>query len=183
MAKAASLQDGSMVALMGPDEGAIDKLGSLHEAWVANVNGDAQIVVSGTRAGLDALLENYKDLGWKRATPLPVGGAFHSPLMAPAQEELDGALAETTWGTTDAILIANVDGAAHTSASDWQGLLSRQLTSPVEFLKATNALPASITTSIEMPPGNVLSGLTKRIRNFDRQIAIATVETLKENPL
>ena len=90
-----------------------------------------QIVVSGTRAGLDDLLARHKELGWRRATPLPVGGAFHSPLMAPAQDELDKALASVEWGATDAVLISNVDAQVHVSADDWRELLSRQLTSPV----------------------------------------------------
>jgi [acyl-carrier-protein] S-malonyltransferase len=180
MARAAEEAAGSMVALMGGDEGAKDALESLDEVWVANINGTGQIVVSGTQRGLDDLLSRHKDLGWRRATPLAVGGAFHSPLMVPAQEELDGALADVSWGTTQAILIANVDGRVHTSANDWQALLSRQLTSPVEFLEATLALPPSVTTSIEMAPGDVLTGLTRRIRTFERQFAPSSLTELQE---
>jgi [acyl-carrier-protein] S-malonyltransferase len=180
MARAAEEAAGSMVALMGGDEGAKDALESLDEVWVANINGTGQIVVSGTQRGLDDLLSRHKDLGWRRATPLAVGGAFHSPLMVPAQEELDGALAGVSWGTTQAVLIANVDGRVHSSANDWQALLSRQLTSPVEFLEATLALPPSVTTSIEMAPGGVLTGLTKRIRTFERQFAPSSLTELQE---
>jgi [acyl-carrier-protein] S-malonyltransferase len=180
MARAAEEAAGSMVALMGGDEGAKDALESLDEVWVANINGTGQIVVSGTQRGLDDLMSRHKDLGWRRATPLAVGGAFHSPLMVPAQEELDGALAGVSWGTTQAVLIANVDGRVHTSANDWQALLSRQLTSPVEFLEATLALPPSVTTSIEMAPGGVLTGLTKRIRTFERQFAPSSLTELQE---
>jgi [acyl-carrier-protein] S-malonyltransferase len=180
MARAAEESAGSMVALMGGDEGAKDALDSLDEVWVANINGTGQIVVSGTRRGLDDLLSRHKDLGWRRATPLAVGGAFHSPLMAPAQGELDQALAKVSWGTTQATLIANVDARVHTTARDWQTLLSRQLTSPVEFLEATLALPPSVTTSIEMAPGGVLTGLTKRIRPFERQFAPSSLTELQE---
>jgi [acyl-carrier-protein] S-malonyltransferase len=180
MARAAEASEGSMVALMGGDDGARDALATLKEVWVANINGTGQIVVSGTRAGLDDLLSRHKELGWRRATPLAVGGAFHSPLMAPAQDELDGALRRVQWASTDAILIANVDGRIHTSAEDWRALLSRQLTSPVQFLDATLALPDSVTTTIEMPPGGVLTGLTKRIRTFSTQIAPATLHELQE---
>jgi [acyl-carrier-protein] S-malonyltransferase len=116
MARAAAATEGSMVALMGGDEGAREALDGLEGVWVANINGTGQIVVSGTRAGLDDLLARHKELGWRRATPLPVGGAFHSPLMAPAQDELDKALASVEWGTTDAILISNVDATVHVSA-------------------------------------------------------------------
>ena len=180
MQKAASEVEGSMVALMGASEGALESLSSLENIWVANINGTGQIVVSGTRSALDQLLENHKDLGWKRATPLPVGGAFHSPLMAPAQAELDQALGGVSWGTATCGVIANVDGKVHSSAAEWQELLSRQLTSPVQFLDATLALPETVTTTIEMPPGNVLTGLTKRIRPFTNQISVGSLKQMKE---
>lgn len=179
MARAATANDGSMVALMGGDEGAREVLANLDGVWVANINGTGQIVVSGTRAGLDDLLARHKELGWRRATPLPVGGAFHSPLMAPAQSELDKALASVEWGTTEAVLISNVDAKVHTSSDEWRDLLSRQLTSPVEFYEATLTLPETVTTTIEMPPSGVLTGLTKRIRSFDRQFAPSTVVELE----
>jgi [acyl-carrier-protein] S-malonyltransferase len=179
MARAAAANDGSMIALMGGDEGAREALTGLDGVWVANINGTGQIVVSGTRAGLDDLLARHKDLGWRRATPLPVGGAFHSPLMAPAQAELDKALASVEWGTTDATLISNVDAKVHTSSGEWRDLLSRQLTSPVEFYEATLTLPETVTTTIEMPPSGVLTGLTKRMRSFDRQFAPSTLIELE----
>jgi [acyl-carrier-protein] S-malonyltransferase len=183
MARAASAQEGSMVALMGGDEGARDALDDLDDVWLANVNGAGQIVVSGTRRGLDDLTARHRDLGWRRATPLPVGGAFHSPLMAPAQKELDRAIATTTWGHTDAVLIANVDGAVHTEAAEWRELLSRQLTSPIQFLDATLALPDDVTTSVELPPGGVLTGLTRRIREFEAQYTADSPMTIREMDL
>jgi len=179
MARAAAATEGSMVALMGADEGARDALDGLDNVWVANINGPGQIVVSGTRAGLDDLLARHKELGWRRATPLPVGGAFHSPLMAPAQSELDKALASVEWGGTESVLISNVDAKEHVSADEWRELLSRQLTSPVQFADATLALPDTVTTSIEMPPSGVLTGLTKRIRTFERQLSPATLVELE----
>ncbi|MHB1208567.1 MAG: ACP S-malonyltransferase [Acidimicrobiales bacterium] len=180
MQRAAALREGSMIALMGGDEGAREALDGLEDVWVANINGPGQIVVSGTRGGLDDLLARHKELGWRRATPLNVGGAFHSPLMAPAQRELDESLSSIQWHSTNAVLVANVDGRFHTSAGDWRELLSRQLTSPVQFLDATLALPASVISTIEMPPGAVLTGLTKRIRPFDQQFAPATLSDLQE---
>jgi [acyl-carrier-protein] S-malonyltransferase len=180
MARAAALEEGSMVAVMGGDDDARAALETLDDVWIANINGTGQIVVSGTRAGLDDLLGRHRELGWRRATALSVGGAFHSPLMAPAQSELDDALENTTWGTTEAVLIANVDAQVHTSAGEWGELLRRQLTSPVQFLDATLALPDSVTTTIEMPPGAVLTGLTKRIRSFDVQHAPPGLTELQE---
>ena len=180
MLRCATTTEGSMVALMGGEEGALENLKTLKNVWIANINGTGQIVVSGSRAGLDDLMSRNKELGWKRATPLPVGGAFHSPLMSPAQDELDATLANIEWRTTDSVLIANVDGNVHTTAQDWKELLSRQLTSPVQFLDATLTLPQSVTQTIEMPPSGVLTGLTKRIRTFDSQLAPSTLKELQE---
>ena len=180
MLRCATTTEGSMVALMGGEEGALENLKTLENVWIANINGTGQIVVSGSRAGLDDLMSRNKELGWKRATPLPVGGAFHSPLMSPAQDELDAALANIEWRTTESLLIANVDGNVHTTAQDWKELLSRQLTSPVQFLDATLTLPQSVTQTIEMPPSGVLTGLTKRIRTFDSQLAPSTLKELQE---
>jgi [acyl-carrier-protein] S-malonyltransferase len=180
MARAAERTEGSMVALMGGDDGAREALDALEDVWVANINGTGQIVVSGTRGGLDDLLRRHKEIGWRRATPLNVGGAFHSPLMAPAQAELDAALDESKWATTDTTLISNVDAQAHSAPDEWRELLRRQLTSPVEFLDAVLRLPEDVQVSVEMPPGNVLTGLTKRIRPFEVQLAPATLEELQE---
>jgi [acyl-carrier-protein] S-malonyltransferase len=180
MLRAAQAREGSMVAVMGGDDGARAALEGLVDVWIANINGTGQIVVSGTREGLDDLLTRHRELGWRRATPLAVGGAFHSPLMAPAQEELDQALARASWGSTDAVLISNVDAAVHSSAEEWRALLRRQLTSPVEFLDATLSLPDGVTTTIELPPGGVLTGLTKRIRPFERQFAPSSLAELEE---
>jgi [acyl-carrier-protein] S-malonyltransferase len=180
MARAAEANAGSMVALMGADEGARENLEGLSDVWVANINGTGQIVVSGTLQGLEDLLSRHRELGWRRATPLAVGGAFHSPLMTPAQEELDEALALATWGSTEAVLISNVDATQHAAASEWHELLRRQLTSPVEFLDTTLSLPESVDVTIEMPPSGVLTGLTKRIRPFAQQFAPATLLELQE---
>jgi [acyl-carrier-protein] S-malonyltransferase len=180
MARAAAEREGSMVAVMGGDDDARAALDTLNDVWIANINGTGQIVVSGTREGLDDLLARHRDLGWRRATPLPVGGAFHSPLMSPAQDEFDRALELTNWGETDSLLIANVDGAVHVDAKEWGELLRRQLTSPVQFLDATLALPDSVQISIELPPSGVLTGLTKRIRPFESQVAPTTLQELQE---
>ena len=178
MARAAREQAGSMVALMGGDDDARRALEGLADLWVANINGTGQIVVSGTRASLDGLLERHRELGWRRATPLPVGGAFHSPLMASAQGDLDAALARVTFHESEVIVVANVDASAH-RADEWSTLLSRQLTEPVDFLGATLALASAVTSSVEMAPGAVLTGLCKRIREFESQTVLADPEAVK----
>ncbi|MHB8333382.1 MAG: ACP S-malonyltransferase [Acidimicrobiales bacterium] len=172
MARAAEERAGSMVALMGGDDEARRALADLTDLWVANINGTGQLVVSGTRVALDDLLERHRELGWRRATPLPVGGAFHSPLMASAQSDLDEALARVTWHDTEVTVIANVDASVHQGAQ-WRDLLSRQLTEPVDFLGATLALADTVTTSVEMAPGAVLTGLCKRIRDFETQVVLS----------
>jgi [acyl-carrier-protein] S-malonyltransferase len=126
-------------------------------------------------------MARHRELGWRRATPLAVGGAFHSPLMAPAQSELDEALEHARWNSTEATLISNVDAKVHSSPEEWRSLLRQQLTSPVEFLDATLALPESVRTTIEMPPSGVLTGLTKRIRPFDLQLSPTTLVELQES--
>jgi [acyl-carrier-protein] S-malonyltransferase len=180
MAAAAESSEGSMVAVMGASEGARANLEALDGVWVANINGADQIVLSGTKLGLDYVVANHKELGWKRAAPLSVGGAFHSPLMSAAQSELDAGLASAHWGETEHILIANVDARPHGSAQEWTSLLSQQLTSPVEFFAATLALPQSVNKTIEMPPAGVLTGLTKRIREFETQVAPLSLEEMKQ---
>ncbi len=176
MARAANERAGSMVALMGGDSEARRALTDIADLWVANINGTGQLVVSGTRAALDDLLERHRELGWRRATPLPVGGAFHSPLMASAQGDLDEALAHVTWHDSEVTVIANVDASVHHGAQ-WRDLLSRQLTEPVDFLGATLALADTVTTSVEMAPGAVLTGLCKRIRDFDTQVVLSDPTT------
>jgi [acyl-carrier-protein] S-malonyltransferase len=180
MKDAAEQSSGSMTALMGGDDDAREALTHLDDIWIANINGPGQIVVSGSTKALAALSENYRSLGWRRATPLPVGGAFHSPLMSSAQSQLDAALAGVTWGTTDKFPISNVDGAVHHDGATWHQLLARQMTSPVEFLSAVDTLPQTVTTSIEMAPGAVLSGLTKRIRSFEHQIVFSSPDVSLE---
>ena len=148
MARAAALEEGSMVAVMGGDDDARAALETFEGVWIANINGTGQIVVSGTRAGLDDLLGRHRDLGWRRATALPVGGAFHSPLMAPAQSELDEALEQHHLGRDRGRPDLQRRRAACTRRpSEWRELLRRQLTSPVQFLDATLALPESVTTT------------------------------------
>jgi [acyl-carrier-protein] S-malonyltransferase len=170
MAEAAAHVPGSMVALMGPLENAAHDLSAIADVWVANINGTGQLVVSGSTAGLHTLCADPVAVGWKRATPLTVGGAFHSPLMAPARDSLTDVLATVTWTESPHLVIANVDGRLHTSPDDWKNLLVAQLTSPVQFLSATQALPDTVTHTIEMAPGAVLTGLTKRIRPFADQV-------------
>lgn len=170
MAAAQDAQPGGMTALMGGDGDAVDRLVQIGDLWVANVNGDGQIVAAGTIAALDELDQRARDLGFKRATRLNVGGAFHTPMMSPAAEALAEALRATTFNETDRVVVANVDGLCHHGGPEWTTLLLDQLTNPVQFVSAIRALPGDDWTGTEFPPSGVLVGLCKRIRDF-RQLS------------
>jgi malonyl CoA-acyl carrier protein transacylase len=89
--------------------------------------------------------------------------------MATAQESLDHVLAMTKFQESDAVVFANVDGTSRNGGDEWQALLSRQLTEPVQFLRSVEAIPSTVIQTVELPPGSVLTGLTKRIRTFTEQ--------------
>jgi [acyl-carrier-protein] S-malonyltransferase len=166
MRDAAGAEPGTMVALMGPEEGALADLERSTDLWVANVNGPGQVVVSGTVTTIDDLAANARARGWRRATILNVGGAFHSPLMSPAQGALDAAIAGVVFHDSEHLIGTNVDGEWRHGGEEWRSLLSRQLTSPVQFLATIESLPSSVTDAVELPPSGVLIGLAKRIREF-----------------
>ena len=172
MQQANELNPGTMAALMGGDENALERLSEISSLWVANYNGEGQTVVAGSLAAIAELEERGKELGWRRVTRLNVGGAFHSPLMASAAEPLNHELAGISFQDTDAFVVANADGTLHQGGEVWRRLLLEQLTSPVQFLKGTLSLPQTVVHGIEMPPGSVLSGLVKRIRPFESLVNV-----------
>lgn len=169
MQRANELQPGTMAALMGGDDEALARLSEIEDLWLANFNGEGQTVVSGSLKSIEELAQRGKELGWRRVTRLNVGGAFHSPLMATAQEDLDNVLAVTEFHETDSQIFANVDATFRNGGNEWRKLLSRQLTEPVQFLRSVEAIPSTVTQTVELPPGSVLTGLTKRIRTFAEQ--------------
>lgn len=162
MQKAADVEPGTMAAVLGLDP---DKVAEACEgidgAWVANDNAPGQIVVAGTADGVTQASERASSLGAKRVMPLPVGGAFHSPLMAPAQADLDAALAQATWDEQRAPVVANLDAAPHTDG--WPKLLSGQLVAPVRWRESMLAMASlGVTATLELGPGSDLSGMVKR---------------------
>ena len=164
MQAAAAAEPGGLVAAIGGDSSLAEKACEVIDGLaVANYNGPGQIVFGGDAAVLDEFAERAKELGFRRAIPLRVGGAFHTALMAPAASALGHALDAATFSSGHALVIANVDGRPHAVASDWPMLLRRQLTEPVRFEDSVRALPGG-STIVECGPGKVLQGLTKRIR-------------------
>jgi [acyl-carrier-protein] S-malonyltransferase len=165
MQAAAVANPGGLVAAIGGDAALADKATEMLPGLaVANYNGPGQVVFGGSTAVLDEFVERVKELGFRRAIPLKVGGAFHTALMAPAADALGPALQAATFRAGHAVVVANVDGAAHPEPSDWTSLLLRQLTQPVRFEDCVRALPSE-STIVECGPGKVIQGLIKRIRD------------------
>jgi len=168
MQAAASSRPGTMAAVLGTDDEVVEQVcadarsgGS--QVWPANYNGPGHVVISGTRDGIESVREPLAAAGARRVLPIPVGGAYHTPLMEPAQQRLDEALDATRYAGAQMPVTTNVDAQAHSAPADWRDLLSAQLTSPVRWRQTLAALVADgVTTLVEVGPGGVLTGLAKR---------------------
>jgi malonyl CoA-acyl carrier protein transacylase len=156
MARAGEAAPGGMVAVLGEDEAAVRAAAHQHGLTIANDNAPGQLVLSGPIAGVDAV--DAMDL---RTRKLDVSGAFHSPLMAPAAEELDRALADVEIREPRFPVISNGTAAPFT---DVRAELVENLLSPVRFRESIHAMRAlGAEEFVELGPGRVLSGLVKRI--------------------
>jgi [acyl-carrier-protein] S-malonyltransferase len=176
MQQAAEEAPGTMAAVLGLDDDAIGAacLRAEGEVWVANYNSPGQVVIAGTEEAIARAGRIAKELGAKKVLPLQVGGAFHTPLMAPARERLRKALGEATFRDPEPPVVANVDARAHSDAASWPGLLSAQLCSPVRWRQTVDALIAAGTqTLVELGPGGVLTGLARRILPTAEIIAVS----------
>jgi [acyl-carrier-protein] S-malonyltransferase len=178
MQAAADDQPGTMAAVLGLDADALaTACDGVDGAWMANDNAPGQIVVAGTAAGVAAVGDAAKALGAKRVIPLPVGGAFHSPLMRGAQERLDLAISETSFGSPVAPVVTNADAAAHTDG--FAQLLSAQLVLPVRWRESLETMAAlGATTFVELGPGAELSGMVKRTVDGATRVSVATPDDL-----
>lgn len=130
----------------------------------ANYNSPGQLVISGHKDAVDTACQRLKEAGAKRALMLPVSGAFHSPLMMPAQQELAQAIAATEFHAPSCPVYQNVDGVAHTDPEEIKANLLRQLTSSVRWTEEVSAMAdAGATEFIECGPGKALQGMVVRI--------------------
>jgi [acyl-carrier-protein] S-malonyltransferase len=179
MQAAADAGPGTMAAVLGLDATQVaEACAGVDGAWPANDNAPGQIVVAGTAPGVEAAGEAAIALGAKRVLPLPVGGAFHSPLMAPAQAPLDEALAGAVFGAADYDVVANVDAAPHRDG--WADLLSAQLVSPVRWRESLLTLSGlGVTHFLELGPGSELSGMVKRTVEGAARANVATPDDLE----
>jgi [acyl-carrier-protein] S-malonyltransferase len=165
MREAAEFSPGTMVAVLGLDDESVETACRRvdGEAWIANFNAPGQVIVAGTSEALAELTAIAKELGAKRVLSMPVGGAFHTPLMASARDRLRKALATTTFHALDPVVVANVDARPHDDPDEWPQLLSSQLCSPVRWRQSLDVLIGQgMQTFVELGPGGVLTGLLRR---------------------
>jgi [acyl-carrier-protein] S-malonyltransferase len=166
MQKACEKTPSTMAAILGLDDKIVEEIcASVNEVVVpANYNSPGQIVISGSNEGIDKAIEVLKEKGAKRAIKLPVGGAFHSPLMEPARLELEEAINNTFFSRPVCPVYQNVNSKPSIDPQTIKANLVSQLTSPVRWTQSVlNMISDGATTFIEVGPGCVLSGLIKKI--------------------
>ncbi len=169
MQKACEAQPSTMAAIIGLADDAVEKICAEVNAEVgtcvpANYNNPGQLVISGAVEAVGEACTRLKAAGAKRALPLPVGGAFHSPLMQPAKDELQAAIEATEFKTPKCPVYQNVDGKAHTEAAEIKANLIAQLTASVRWTQEVQAmLAAGATEFTECGPGKALQGMIAKI--------------------
>lgn len=163
MQAAAEERPGTMAAVLGLDDDKVDQACRVDgNVWVANYNAPGQVVIAGDPHSLRQAGRAAKELGAKRVLPIKVGGAFHTPFMAPARDRLRKTLTETELRPANRPVFTNIDAEPHT-APDWTGFLGAQLTNPVQWRKTLHALDqAGTNVFLELGPGTVLTGMVKR---------------------
>lgn len=166
MQEACELQPGTMAAVLAlADDKVAEVCGSIEDIVVAaNFNCPGQVVISGSLSGVDAACKALKEAGAKRALKLPVGGAFHSPLMQPAAERLQAAIMATTFHAPKCPIYQNVSAKAEMDKDTIQRQVLEQLTSPVRWTQSVQQMIADgAATFYEFGPGDVLKGLIRKI--------------------
>ncbi len=166
MQKACELTPSTMAAILGLDDAAVESaLKDIQDVVVpANYNSPGQLVISGSFSGIDKAIEKLTALGAKRAIKLSVGGAFHSPLMEPARQELETAILSTHFSKPVCPVYQNVNALSTSDPATIQKNLVAQLTSPVRWTQTIqNMIKDGATSFTEVGPGNVLQGLIRKI--------------------
>jgi [acyl-carrier-protein] S-malonyltransferase len=178
-AEAARERPGAMAAVIGLDDPVVERLcAGIEGVWPANYNCPGQVVVSGAEGAVDALIAAATAAGARRAVKLRVTGAFHSPLVASAAERLRPAIASVAWGETETPFMSTVT-AEFERGERLRELLVEQLTAPVRFTQAVRALvERGADLFVEIGPGQVLSGLIKRIDRSVTAISVSDPESL-----
>ncbi len=181
MARAGEDAPGTMAALLGisDDDAEAACQRAEGDVWVANYNAPGQVVVAGTADAVTKASSLAKELGARRVLPIPVSGAFHTPLMTAARPPLRKALGDATFLAPEVPVVANVDARVHSDPGEWPGLLSAQLCSPVRWRQSLETLAGlGATTLVELGPGGVLSGLARRVVPELHALSVATPDDL-----
>jgi len=166
MQKACEAEPSTMAAILGLDDKTVENvLSSIDDVVVpANYNSPGQLVISGSIKGIDIACEKLKEAGARRALPLKVGGAFHSPLMEPARIELAEAIKNTPFEKPVCPVYQNVNAKAVSDPDEIRSNLIKQLTSPVRWTQIVeNMIADGVKSFVEVGPGNVLQGLVKKV--------------------
>lgn len=167
MQRACEINPSTMAAIIGLDDEKVEEVcNSIDNEVVvaANYNCPGQLVISGSNEGVNIACEKLKEAGARRALVLPVGGAFHSPLMEPAKEELQAAIESTHFGNPTCPVYQNVDANPYIDPAMIQRNLINQLTSPVRWTQTVqHMLDNGALKFTEVGPGNVLQGLVRKI--------------------
>ena len=182
MQKACEAAPSTMAAIIGLDDETVEKVcagiskpGNI--VVPANYNNPGQLVISGNNDAVMAACEALKAAGAKRALPLPVGGAFHSPLMQPAKDELQAAIEATEFKAPKCPVYQNVDAKAHTDADEIKQNLIAQLTAPVRWTYEVQAMLADGATDFtECGPGKALQGMIAKIAHGTEGITVHGLE-------
>lgn len=179
MQKCCETQPGTMAAIIGLGDDQIEAICAAVTEETgkvvipANYNCPGQLVISGDREGVEVACARLKEAGAKRALVLPVSGAFHSPLMQPAKEELEAAIAATEFHTPKCPVYQNVDGAVHTDPEDIKQNLIAQLTASVRWTDEVNAMiAAGATEFFECGPGKALQGMIGKITRGNAAVSV-----------
>lgn len=173
MQEACGLEKGTMAAVLGLEDGVVEQVCDQTEGVVvaANYNCPGQLVISGAYSAVASACESLKEKGARRALILPVGGAFHSPLMEPAREKLAAAIEQTPFTQASCPIYQNVVAQAVTDAEQIKSNLIAQLTAPVRWTQSVHQMASDgATLFTEVGPGKVLQGLVKKI---DRDLETA----------
>lgn len=176
MQKACELLPSTMAAILGLDDETIEAVCSEIEDVVvpANYNSPGQLVISGSVSGVEKACEKLKEAGAKRALVLQVGGAFHSPLMQPASDELQAAIVSRTFSAPRCPIYQNVTSRPTTNPEEIASNLIAQLTAPVRWYQSVqNMISDGATEFTELGPGTVLAGLVKKVNKEARVESLA----------
>jgi [acyl-carrier-protein] S-malonyltransferase len=172
---------GGMLAVLGGDVDAIAKALAGTTLVIANENAPGQVVISGPRADFERATAALKEAGVKRVIPLRTSGAFHSPAMRAVAADLADEIAKARWDALRLPVIANVDAEVHEHAADFPKLLEKQVWSRVEWVASMRrAEGEGATAFVEFGPGNVLTGLAKRIVASATTANVSDETTLRE---